>query len=257
VVVAGNNSQVNAAGGVIIGGLNCTVDHAGTTVVGRRTASFLANSWVFGDSAAGSTLSANRKFQITAAGNVTAAGTFTGGTVFADYAELFENVSNGTIPLGSLVALEGRKVRIAAAGDSIAGVVSATALIVAGDSQFQWSARFLTGEFGEPLYDTIPNPDFGLLGAASHIQVPRPNPAYDEARPNVARSERPDEWTVIGLLGQVHVRVSAEVSPDDYVKAIDGGVGHYSDTATNLRCLEIRRPFDSTKGYAVALCLIR
>jgi hypothetical protein len=87
--------------------------------------------------------------------------------------------------------------------------------------------------------------------------VPIENPDYKPELENVPRSERPDEWTCVGLLGQVHVRVASDVQVGDFVAAGDGGIGVKSDTATNMRCMEIRKPFDAAKGYAVAFCLLK
>jgi hypothetical protein len=89
------------------------------------------------------------------------------------------------------------------------------------------------------------------------VSVPIENPDYDETQENVPRSKRPNEWTCVGLLGQVHVRVASDVQVGEFVAAGDGGVGIKSATATNMRCMEIRKPFDAAKGYAVAFCLLK
>lgn len=87
--------------------------------------------------------------------------------------------------------------------------------------------------------------------AQSTIKVRRSNPALDPTRENVTRSDRPEEWTKVGITGQVYVDVGENVSPDDYV----GADGNRSDTATNLRCMRITTPYDTATGYAVAVCL--
>ena len=42
-----------------------------------------------------------------------------------------------------------------------------------------------------------------------------------------------------------------------WVKASKSGVGTVSAVETRLKCMEIKTPFDQTKGYAVAFCLLR
>lgn len=286
VVLSSTGSTATAAGAMVLSGNLCDAEFDGMLVIGRRTKGVAARSFVFGDSTSGSASTANRKFQVTAAGAVTAASTITGSTTFTDYAEYFENLTPGAIPLGILVALDGRKVRPTQAGDETLGVVSATALVVAGDSPFAWSKRYLTGEFGEMLMHDVEcvswelevrDPEGEVVDSQSfdgavaeairqHGEIPKcakfyterhpvENPNYDPTVENVPRSERPAEWTCIGLLGQVHVRVTADVQPGDYVAAGDGGIGVKSATATNMRCMEIRKPFNGE--YAVGFCLIR
>lgn len=266
----------------------------GAVVLGsRRVLNNVTRSVCGGNSSTGSASTANRKWHLFGdTGNIQAAGTISGSTTFTDYAEYFENLESGVVPLGTLVALAGRKVRSTSDGDEILGVVSATALVSAGDSPFTWSQRYLTGEFGEPLYDEIPDPDWepivpdwnakaplvvreGSRGeefvvdpewsrptipnpvGQGVVKVLRENPAFDPAQQNIPRSQRPNEWTCVGLLGQVHVRVDADVQVGDFIAAGNGGTGVKSATATNTRCMEIRKPFDDTKGYAVAFCLLK
>lgn len=306
-VIASNGSVASSAGSIVLAGNNSEAVADGAVTIGRRTINNVVRSIAFGDGSSGGASTANRKFHVFSNGNVQAAGTITGSTIFADYAEYFENAAAGVIPLGMLVALEGRHVRPVQPGDDILGVVSATALLVAGDSPFTWSNRYLTGEFGEPLYHDIPDPDWESMipdpdwpryipnpahpvmdliemedgtttqPVASTPTIPNPEPApfvpnpeaqplirvqvenpdFDPAKPNVPRSERPEEWSCIGLLGQVHVRVKGDVAAGDWVQAGADGVGQLSDAPTNLRCMEIRTPYDDTKGYAVAFCLLR
>lgn len=235
-----------------IAGNQAQATEDGAVVVGRRVINAVARSFALGESGSGSPSTANRRFHVLPGGNVQASGSFTGSTAFTDYAEYFENAEHGAIPLGTLVALDGRKVRPTQAGDDILGVVSGTALVVAGDSPFTWQGRYLTGEFGEILYGDVWDED-----EQAYVRGPLENPEYDPGLENIPRSERPDEWTCVGLLGQVHVRVDETVATGDHVAAGDGGVGTTSAERTNMRCMEIRQPYDPAKGYAVAFCLIR
>lgn len=294
--VAGTkNSTASAEKAVILGGSGATASGVlsaaisannsqatadGAVVFGRRTINNVTRSIAFGDNASGSASTANRKFHMFANGDMSIAGTLTQNAIFTDYAEYFENAELGKIELGVLVSLEGRKVKPTQQGDTILGVVSGTASIAAGDSPFHWSKRYLTGEFGELLYQKILDPDWQPMvkdvswkpsgeqllsdcplvpnpNPQQLISVPIENPDYQPELTNVPRSQRPDQWTCVGLLGQVHVRVANDVSLGDYVAAGNGGVGVKSNTPTNMRCMEIRKPFDATKGYAVAFCLLK
>jgi hypothetical protein len=213
-------------------------------------------------------------------GDIEIAGTLTSSHTFTDYAEYFENLESGVLPLGSLVSLNGRKVGLAQSGDTVLGVVSATAVVAAGDTPFTWQGRFMIGEFGEMLYHDIPDPDYKefipdpdwvvTLGSSEDdrpsianpvdielVSVQRENPQYDPNVKNVPRSDRPDDWSCIGLLGQIHVRVGEDVTVGDFVKSGENGVGVKSSADTNVRCMEIRQEFDGEKRYAVAFCLVK
>jgi hypothetical protein len=280
-VLASNGSTASGVGSAVVAGNNSQATADGALVFGRRTINNQTRSFAFGDAVSGSPSTANRKFHMFANGNMSIAGTLTQSAIFTDYAEYFENLDNGAIALGTLVSLEGRKVKPTQQGDAILGVVSATASIAAGDSPFTWSQRYLTGEFGEMLYHDILDPDWQPMvkdpswrpigddetmadcplisnpNPQPMVSVPIENPDYKPELENVPRSERPDEWTCVGLLGQVHVRVGADVQVGDFIAAGNGGTGVNSTTATNMSCMEIRKPFDAAKGYAVAFCLLK
>ncbi len=277
--VAGSSAGV--ASGVIssvISGNNCQATADGAVLFGRRTINNDVRSIAFGDAASGGALTANRKFQVLANGDVNAAGTVTGSVVFTDYAEYFENAALGVIQLGTLVTLEGDKVKPATTGDDVLGVVSATALVVAGDSKFTWAKRYLTGEFGEVLYHDVEMVKFsrttvegkseyydGVVTEAGTIpegavyyteSIPQENPEFNSELVNIPRSERPAEWTCVGLLGQIHVQVDATVAVGDYIEPLNGQ-GIKAASPTRIRVMKIKQPFDAGKGYAVAFCLVK
>ena len=84
----------------------------------------------------------------------------------------------------------------------------------------------------------------------------------DPARVYVARQARADEWTAIGLLGQLAIRVDATVAADDDVVAGPvAGVGTAAQgkagKGASVECMKILAPFDAAKGFAIALCLVR
>lgn len=99
-------------------------------------------------------------------------------------------------------------------------------------------------------------------GLAAHGElyettVQAQSPDYDPEQAYVPREQRPEEWTCVGLLGQLPVAVDATVRVDDAVGAGPGGLGVRSSKATRLECMEILVPFDEARGYGVALCLVR
>lgn len=234
-----------------------------TMLSSRRVRSGGGSTVVMGWASEGEASSANRKIELqTSLGNVVITGSLSSSHTFADFAEYFENLTPGVIPLGTLVTLEGDKVRPWTSGDVLIGVVSATPIMVAGDTPFTWQGRYLTGEFGEPLYDWVDEevhvPVLDENGEPMKdeegeivtkretvtVQVYRENPDFDPAMPQIPRSDRPEEWTCVGLLGQVRARVGEGVSPGDVI-------------GDRLTVMSITQPYDSDKGYAVARCLLR
>lgn len=280
-ICAADSSASGVFAAVISTNFGEATNQGSVVIASRRTINSQPRSVAGGNASTGAPSTANRTWHIFSdSGNISVAGALTPGVIFTDYAEYFENHVFGEIPLGTLVSLVGRKVKPASIGEDVVGVVSATGAIIAGDSPFHWSKRYLTGEFGELLYHEVPDPDWKPFvhdaswrpvddqspsdcplipnPKAQHlISIPIENPDYEPERKNIPRSERPDEWTCVGLLGQVHVRVTADVQVGDYVAAGDNGIGIRTTTATNIRCMEIRKDFDPSKGYAVAFCLIR
>lgn len=249
----------------------------------------------------------------------------TAGAGAADFAECFENLEPGVIPVGSLVAREGRKVRLALPGDRVAGVVSAEPMLL-GNSGQSWAGRYERDEFGarvtethyyvrwpalyekreitetitgirqvrakadidgaplfvdEPheierkrtikvkvrdAYDGLafqaPAP-FPADAVYYEIEAPKPSASYDPARPYVNRGERPEEWTVVALLGQVRVRIGrgrigGDVAVGDLLApGTDGcAVPASAPNGRPVEVMEIVSPYDSARGYGVALCLV-
>ena len=88
------------------------------------------------------------------------------------------------------------------------------------------------------------------------IRVQKESPKFDPKKAYKSRQERLHEWTPVGLLGQVYVRVDKTVQVGDKVKAGNGGIGTKGTEHTGLRCLSIEQKYDTKKGYAIAICLI-
>jgi hypothetical protein len=199
---------------------------------------------------------------------------------FKDYGEYFENLRKGEIDVGLLVALEGDKVRSAKKDEEFIGVVSGTAAIRLGDSSFCWQGRYLKDEWGRNVYKEIKDPDWEPKTVPDEkwkpkkgeteedrpmipieteedrptIRVQKENPDYDPKREQIPRSERPEEWTLVGLLGQVYVRCDETVKPGDFVKSKDKGIGTKSEEKTRLRAMKVTKEYDGK--YSIVYCLL-
>jgi len=257
-IAGGNICTIDGANtSAILASLSCTLTASQAMILaGRRVLNSIARSIAIGDAASGDPLSANRKIHMFAeTGNIQIAGSLTSSHAFADFAEMFPNATGAEILLGTIVTEENGAVRPAGPDDEIAGVVTATAVVTAGDTPFTWQGRYLSDEWGQRVMEMIPDPEWEGEGPAPMISAQVENPAWNPAATQIPRSERPDEWTRVGLLGQVFARVAEEVAPGDRLSALDG-IGVKSAARTGLRCMTITQPFDAAKGYAVARCLI-
>ncbi|HHZ8091926.1 peptidase G2 autoproteolytic cleavage domain-containing protein, partial [Proteus mirabilis] len=64
----------------------------------------------------------------------------------------------------------------------------------------------------------------------------------------LSREERPEEWSCVGMMGQVYVNVSNDVSVGDYISARNG-VGIKSNGRTKLKVMKIT-------STGIAKCLL-
>ena len=340
---SGESSVVLASEGVEVGGAYCVGGGRTAAALGASTGGNRNNTW--------------RIESIT--GNVFSDGVVGAGA--ADYAETFENAVPGqAIPVGSLVARSGRKVRLAGAGDRVLGVVSATPAVLGNSAPLEWAGRYKRDDFGRferetvqcvrwpaqfeerveipahqaiavrwrddagvvhevpaskwlalpqdkrpagkltvdrELAATLPPAFDGLAASAPTVPAgiarrykrqirtaysgrldaaPTPIPAdavlygldqrvetgtADPAMAYVSRVERPLEWTAVGLLGQLAVRVAAGVQVDDEIVAGPSGIGIKKGAGPSLgariEVMEIAKTFDAARGYAIAWCLVR
>lgn len=224
-----------------------------------------------------------------------------------DYAETFENVDEGEIPVGALVARTGAKVRPTKAGDRIVGVISATPALLGDPAALNWIGKFKRDEWGRVLTDDVPFVSWPELGTTRTVDatpasegveaVPAhkvrdvtrqgyngqlaaaPLPIPDDAEHRTVkigqvaegftrgqaytpRAKRPAQWSIVGLLGQLRVRVTADVTEGDDLAAGDGGLGvpatsKAAPRGAQLEVMAILAPFNAERGYAIALCLVR
>lgn len=193
---------------------------------------------------------ANRKWELNSlSGNIKSTGTITGSSTFSDYAEYFESVDGSAIPTGIIVTLDGDKIKIANEGDDMLGVISETAGAVLGQADFYWQDRYLRNEFGGLIYEEITD------GSGRVFSVPKENPDYNPDQEYESREDRP-EWNIVGLLGQIHIRIDETVNHGDYISPKDG-LGTKSTDLKQWKVMKITTPYDATKGYGVALCLVK
>lgn len=244
---SGNMSVVMASSGGVASGLisaaiavnNSKASAQESIVFGRRTENPEVRSLAGGDAASGGPLSANRKWSISNATGLIKSVLATSVGTFADFAEYFPNITGAEIPVGTIVQVNGEGVEPWDGSFRIAGVVSATAAFIAGDSHFTWAGRYLYDEFGRPVMVEGVDEDTGET-----VMVQAENPEYNPDIANVARSERPDEWSCVGIVGQVFTRVPKATKPNDMI-------------GDRLEVMKITTPFNRKKGYAVAKCFIR
>ena len=194
----------------------------------------------------------------TISGNIKTKGTVSSGQNFGDYAEYFESQSGQEIKNGYIVTLDGRYIRKANSNDTPIGVISGTAGVILGDQMFHHKDKFLKDEFGVTLTEmqTKEWQDDEGNWYSEEVDVPIPNPEYVEHdNEYIDRSNRP-EWNVVGLMGQVYTRIDSTVSVNDYIKP-NKGVGTKDNNNGFYRVLEITTPYDSDKGYGVAVVLVK
>ena len=191
-------------------------------------------------------------------GDINTKGTVSSGQNFGDYAEYFESQSGQEIPNGYIVTLDGRYIRKANSNDKPIGIISGTAGVILGDQMFHHKDKFLKDEFGvtQTEWTTKEWQDDEGNTYSEEVEVPIPNPDYTEKDEEyISRANRP-EWNVVGLMGQVFTRIDSTVKPNDYIKS-NKGIGTKDNNNGFYRVLEITTPYDSEKGYGVAVVLIK
>ncbi|MDR4959578.1 peptidase G2 autoproteolytic cleavage domain-containing protein [Bacillus sonorensis] len=235
VVMGSNNSHVKGTGlvsAMVLGSVNVINDKSYTTI------------WGFGSEPS----TANKRVEINAqAGSVRGIGAVESVSDLKDLAEYFESKDGSKIESGYLVTLDGDKIRKAQKGERVLGVISETAGVIMGGAAFYWNDRYLRNDFGGLIYETV------TVDGEKYV-VPKENPNYDPDLEYVPREER-DEWHIVGLIGQVFVRVDDTVQVGDYIVPNDG-IGTKSEDGSGLFVMRMHKEYDADKGYGVALVFI-
>ena len=192
-------------------------------------------------------------------GNLNTKGQVQSGQNFGDYAEYYESQSGQPIPLGTIVTLDGRYIRKANTNDEPLGIISGTAGIILGDQMWHHKDKFLKNEFGVTLTELVKKEwqDDEGNWYSEEVELPIENPDFDSSKDEeyLSRSERP-EWNVVGLMGQIFTRIDGTVSVNDKIKA-NKGIGTKDNNNGFYRVLEVTTPFDSEKGYGVAVVQVK
>ncbi|PTK57443.1 peptidase G2 autoproteolytic cleavage domain-containing protein [Staphylococcus haemolyticus] len=209
---------------------------------------------VAGYSGTGSPSTSNIKVDLnTLQGNLNLAGKLTQNN--ADIAELFESQSGQPIELGTIVTLDGDKIRKAQPNDEPIGVISGTAALVANDKTYHHKDRYLQNEYGMTLTKRVQR-EFEDVDGNSVFEwrdEPIENPNYNEDLPYVSRSERP-EWNTVGLIGQIYTNVEKDVIAGDLING-KAGIGYKDNVNGKGRVMAITTPYNEERGFAIALVL--
>ncbi|WOD61755.1 peptidase G2 [Niallia taxi] len=275
-VIASSNSEAIGEGSVIIassgdskteGGRDAIIgsNNSKTTGSAENGKLILASNGVvndnnysvrggYGDSTNPST--GNTKWELDSiSGTGKFTGAVTGASSFSDYAEYFESTNGEKIDSGFIVTLDNGKIRKANDGEMPLGVISETAGNILGQATFYWQNRYLTNEFGglileEKVIQIKKDETDDVI--FEHHMLPVENPAWDSNAEYISRENR-DEWHVVGLLGQIRVRIDETVKENGFIGPNEG-IGTFSDTG--YKVMEITTPYDEEKGYGVAICFV-
>ncbi|MBT2615336.1 MULTISPECIES: peptidase G2 autoproteolytic cleavage domain-containing protein [unclassified Bacillus (in: firmicutes)] len=278
-VIASSNSEAAGEASVIIGSSGGSKTEGGRDVIigsnNSRTPGkdengkiILASNSVVNDNnysvrggygASEIPTTANAKWELDSMnGNIKGAGSITGSSSFSDYAEYFESVDGKPIKTGTIVTLENEKIKAAVEGDHMLGVISETAGVVLGEMTFHWKNRYILNEFGGLIYEEttvkIINDETGEVTEEVRM-MPKENPEWIDGD-YLSREERP-EWNIVGLLGQVYVRIDGTVEAGNYIRSKEGIATRSEDFGQGWRIMKITSKYDPDKGYGIALCFIR
>jgi hypothetical protein len=241
-------SQVNASYHSTASGMNSQVN------VSERTLNNVAYTMAGGYANSGNPSIANRKWEISSKdGTIKTTGAITGNSTFSDFAEYFESIDGEAIPTGTIVTLEGKKIRPCKEGEEMLGVISETAGVLLNAAGFCWQDRYLRNEFGGLIYEEQYDENI-----KEYVTVPKENPENNPGEEYVPREER-KEWNIVGITGQVYIRCDSSLSVGDYVKSNDNGMATKDDNPQwqKWRVMEVTTPYSEEKGYGVALVFIR
>jgi len=201
--------------------------------------------------------SADREFTIRGDGNAFADGSWNNNG--ADYAEYFESSTGSAIPVGTTVVLENNKVRAATSSDPVANIMgvvrpkepSKASMSIGNAAWNKWQGKYISDDFDRFILDehnvinwteTVEDGEDIFHSYESHaipsdVTVPsdatvltedeegkkfthyRMNPDFDPSKTYAPREER-DEWSIIGLIGQVKV-LKGQVVNDRWIKMRD------------------------------------
>lgn len=94
------------------------------------------------------------------------------------------------------------------------------------------------------IYETI------IDESGRKLKIPKENPNYNPDLEYIPREER-EEWHIVGLIGQVYVRIDETVQTGDSIVPT-GGIGTKSEDGTGFYVMHIKQPYSLQKGYGIA-----
>lgn len=218
-VFGGNNIVTNAAIGSLVAGFENTLTGRAGILLGFGGVIDDDNPYVF---AIGREAGSGNGFAMDKYGNVYALGSYN--TMGADYAEYFEwaeKSEENKTRRGYLVEFCGDKI-IPAHGDDFIGVISANPSIVGNACELHWHGKYLLDDFGEVVTDDAGKPII--------------SPEYDPKQRYIPRSQRPEEWAAVGLLGRLVIVDDGSCKPGGFVSA-RYGIGTKCYARTNAKVL--------------------
>lgn len=254
-IVLGSGNIVGCVYGTAVGranhlnGNNLIAFGSGLSLDGHNKAAYgFCNEWG-SDATVQIGVGANTSSRLTgltidSTGNVVTKGTVSNGG--ADYAEYFEWVDGNPEAedrIGYMVTLEGDKIRFAAPGDEILGIISGTAAMIGDDAQWHWSKKYLTDEFGRIQHEYVEikteafDADGNPVEQIEKVKTLKLNPDWDENASYVSRKER-KEWDIVGLFGKLYVRDDGTCAVGGYASVGANGVATNSAEKTNMRVME-------------------
>lgn len=199
---------------------------AGAHIMGRYGDAEEPYSWFIGNGTAVDTRSLGAKWLASNGEMYIDGATYnTGG---ADIAEMFESIDGSAIDPGYFVTLEGDKMRKATASDSyILGVTSATPSLLGNSASLNWQGKYELDEWGRRMYTHIEVPLPASKNGEPRSSVTETKPIistkWDPSQSYVSRQDR-QEWSAVGLLGQLRVRDDGSCQVNGYCLPNDEGI---------------------------------
>ncbi|MFE6303359.1 peptidase G2 autoproteolytic cleavage domain-containing protein, partial [Bacillus velezensis] len=114
----------------------------------------------------------------------------------------------------------------------------------------------LKNEFGGLIYEDtdVTFVDSEGIQRTEIRRLPKETPNFNANEEYVPRSERP-EWNIVGMFGQIFVRIDETVQNGDRIVP-KAGKGSKSSDASGYPVMKITTPYTKERGYGVAVCLI-
>ena len=229
-VIFGNNNTVKS--NQIVAG------HYNKSTAIASDSGNLGDAFIIGN---GTDSSTSNAFRVTYKGEVCGKAAYS--ATGADYAEFFEwkdGNPNNEDRRGYFVTMDGDKIKKAASGDYILGIVSANPCIL-GNTDMEWHGQYLKDDFGayiiEPqkIIENVPTGERNENGESVYKQMEKEisfykeNPDYDSSQTYIPRNER-KEWNAIGMLGVLTVYDDGTCKVNGYCSCNNDGIATSSTT---------------------------